>query len=254
MGAAGVVNNIFIILLIILGMAVFGGTVLFIMLRLKFKHKFRIKEVVQGRKVIHDTKFKEWKDADGNTWYKILKPKECLPKAPEECIEIDEKGRKVVEAYRLATGEYVYAKDTGQPIPQDITDLPELTKEQREAKAVAMKKWLDSNKAIDAYQPLTTKQRVILIEQIKKAQARRRKGWQELLLPIVGIASLVILVVCLMIFYADMAKPLLAMGDKYESVQKIQLEQLQIIQEMKNDVQVIKNQERGSKVIQEAPN
>ena len=193
-------------------------------------------QVVNGRKIIIDDKAREFKDRDGVMYWQLLRRNEKIPVPPPEAIEIDNKGKKCVEAYRTETGEYVFAQDRGniQEIPKQLLKI----KNDAERKE-KIEEWKKSNRVIDAFQPLTTKQRVILVNQIRKAQEKKTKRWQDYILPIAGIGALVIITIALMVFYADMAKPLLDMADKQNNYATIQKEQLQILKEIKNDIQVI---------------
>lgn len=243
-----VLDTIFITLLIVIGMSMLAFLILWALYVFSFKHHIRIKEVVNGRKIIHDDKFKIKVDPDGTAWFRLKKFRALIPQAPEEAIELDSKGRKVVEAYKLSSGEYIYAKDISEPLPEDIDSITD--QEKREKR---IKEWTKSRTAVDAYQPLTTKQRVILISQIKKAQGRRKKSWKEQLPMLVGLGALVILVVSLMIFYGDIAKPTLIMADKVLESKKIDTEQLEILGEIKNDIQQI-HEEKSIKKTGRPPN
>jgi len=245
----GGVNQIFFILQMVILLAVAGGVIYYIMFIKQFKHKFRIKEVINGRKVIFDDKAREFKNSEGVTWWQLYKKKLKMSTPPPEAIEIDHKGRKCVEAYKTETGELIYALDKAkiQDIPDEILKIKDIG--EREQK---LKEWREENKVIDAYQPYTTKQRLIMISEHKKALAKKTKKWQEYIMPIVGIASITIIVISLMIFYGDMGKPLLEMADKQNNYAEIQTEQLIIIQEIKQDIQTLKSEEGQSN--KEPPN
>ena len=124
----GVADKSFNTLLLIIGMLAIGGLAFYISVLLKYKHKFRLKEVIKGRKIIRDDRFKEFEDKDGGRWYKLLKKKIVVQTAPPEAIELDTKGKKVVEGYLLETGEVIYAKDISEPIPQEISEIKDEVK------------------------------------------------------------------------------------------------------------------------------
>ncbi len=238
----GTADQIWMGLIIALVLAIVGGLLFYIFSMSKFKHKFRIKEVINGRKIVRDDRARDYKTKDGVIYWRLLKRKENIPVPPPEAIELDSKGRKCVEAYRLETGEYIFIKDVSEVIPRKIIEIENEKKREEE-----IKKWAKDKTVIEAFQPLTTKQRLIMINQIKKAQERRTMKWQDYILPVVGIGAVVILVVALMIFYGDMAKPLLEMGDKLNAHAQIQKNQLEIIQEIKQDIQVIRDEKSPPK-------
>ena len=224
---------------LIVGLVLAGVLVYFFIYVTSYKHKIRIREIAGDRKLISDDKAREIKK-DGQIFWQLLKRKIKIPVPPPEVMELDKKGRKCVEAYKLDTGEFIWVKDVNKPIPEEIITIKNA--EERKAKIA---EWTKENKGIAAFEPLTTAQRGMMINQIKTAQLKKKKDWKELMLPIAGIGALIILVVSLMIFYADMAAPLLQMGDKYNSIETIHKEQLELIKEIKYKIQVIKEEEKG---------
>lgn len=252
----GIFNVLLLVIVLVLAIVLI---VFFVFIR-KFKHKFRIREVINGRKIIRDEKAREVKSDDGVIYWQLLNSRVYVEIPPSEAIDVDFKGRKCVEAYRVETGEFVWAVDNAQmkEPPADLFSKPpkdvlkieeEVVREQglKEWRQKVLKEWQKKNNIIAAFQPLTTKQRLIYINQIKKAYARRTKPWQEYILPIVGIGALVILVVSLMIFWGDLAQPLLDMKNKQIQQDQIQQETLQIIKEIKNDIQVLDSQSGGGR-------
>lgn len=232
----GTIDTVFFTIQIIILVLAAGAGLYYFMFTKQFKHKFRLKEVTNGRKIIIDDKAREFKDADGVTWWQLYKLKTKFSTPPPEAIEIDSKGRKCVEAYRTENGEIIFALDRAKilDVPDKLLNTKDLKK-----RAELITQWREDNRTIDAYQPYTTKQRLILISEHKKALSKKTKKWQDYILPVVGISALTIIVVSLMLFYGDMAKPLLDMGDKYNANQKILTEQLQILKEIKNDIQTL---------------
>lgn len=240
----GILSSVFQGLLIVAGMVAFAAIGFYVMWIKQFKHYIRIKDVVKGRMIISDDKFREYTDSDGVSWCHIFKARDRIPLPPSEAVELNASGKKVVECYRLGPGEYIFAKDIAEPIPTEILDMDE-GKTKREKIKAHLNKFKD--KAIAAYQPLTTKQRVIMIEQIKKAHMKKTKKWQDMIMPVAGIAAVTIIIVAMMIFYADMAKPLLDMADKQKSYASVQLETMKVIRDMKYDIQTIKEEVTDNK-------
>lgn len=189
-----VINALWII--IILGIVAVIGFIIYD--RMTYKYNVRIREVIKGRKIIIDDKAKDYQKEKGSFW-KLMKSKDILPMPPSEAIEIDKTGRKCVEVYKTETGEYSYIVDKGDP---------------------------------EGFQALTTNQRLILINQIRKAHNRKKRTLMDLALPIAGIFSMVILVICLMVFYGDIAKPVLDMSDKQVAIAQQQTEAIKMLQEM----------------------
>lgn len=236
---AGALSQIFNLVLMLL-MAAIGLIAVFVWSYLgKFKHKFRVKEVINNRKIIIDDKAREFKDKDGTPYWHLLKLKDKIPVPPPEAIEIDQKGKKCVEAYKTATGEFIFCCDKNQikELPQEIKDIKDA-----EERKLRIKQWQKENNTVDAFQPLSTNQRLILIKQVVKAQEKRTKKWQDYIMPVVGAAALTVIVVALMVFYADMGKPLLQMADKINQNEQLHKDQLELMKEINNDIQIIKEE------------
>jgi len=238
---SGIGDQILTVILILFLLLIVAAVAFLVMIVIKFKHNVRIKEVVNGRKIIFDDRAKDILD-DGVAYWKLMKRKDIISVPPPEAIELSNKGKKCVECYRTETGEYIYSKDIA-----DIKGVPN-TLLQIKDKGVREKEiadWKEKNKVIDSFQPFTSKQRLILINQLKKAEAKRKKDWKDMIPSIVSIGALLILVVSLMIFYADMAKPLLDMGSRLNTNEEIKLQQLEVINQIKNDIQVIRDNQVG---------
>jgi len=205
MTAINTMDTFFTAFWIILGMIILVGGWFFFGVMSKFKYKVRIREIVNGRKVVVDDKARYVKK-DGLEYWKLMKLKDKLPLPPPEVIDIDNKGRRVVEVYKTEKGEHFWIKD---------------------------------NHEIKDFQPIATEERAFLINTYKRSEERRGKKWTEHLPMIAGLAALVLIVVCLMIFYNDMAKPLLEMGDKYNQNVEVQQKTLELLERIDNNVQVL---------------
>lgn len=231
------INQVYTIGLIIsIGIIVVGGVILFMFIA-RFKHKIRIREVVHNKKICIDDKFRKLTDRDGNVWFQCLKTKMKLPVAPADVIDTDTRGRMVVECYTNASGDYSYIIDRGniKNIPTEILEIKDIST--RKKKVI---EWRDANNIVDSFQPLTTNQRTLLITQIRKAEARRTTSWKDHIVMITSIAALVILVVSLMIFWGDIAKPVLEGKELTLQLIKQLNEMKQIDLNTQNSIQAIK--------------
>lgn len=201
--------------------------------------------MVNGRRIIFDDRAAEVKDKDGITWWSLMKRKEFIEVPPHDAIEVNKKGKKVVEAYRLESGDYIFCKDTTNilPIPALIESESDEKKKKNLLEEWRKKNNIDKKNMIEGFQPFSTKQRLILINQIKKAQMRRSKGWQDYLLPLVGFGGLIIIVICLFIFWGDLAKPVLEMGEQQRAFAEIQLQTLEVIKNIESNTQTIQGGE-----------
>lgn len=236
-------------------LVLFAVIIVWLIFFLKYKHYVRIKELVNGRKVIKDDKARDFV-RDGVNFWQLRKEKnreqKLMPVPPPEAIELSYRGKKCVECYRTQTGEYIFLQDTGNvgqfPMellnepPEGITELEdgdEKTKQLMEWAQEVRDQWCKENNIIEAYQPLTTKQRLILISNIKKAESRRGKSWREHLPMIVGISAVVILCLALFVFWGEMAKPVLEARQIGIQEQRLRIESMEIMRDIKQGVQSI---------------
>jgi len=231
-GISTIVNTL--IYVIVLG--VIGVVAFYFFYVSQFKHTIIIKKIVNGRKLVGSDKFREITDKNGNVWYQLKRRRKNVPRPPSGAVEITAKGCMYVMAYETESGELIYGKDTAdvKEVPKEIMDM-----EDGDKKSKALEDWRKKNKTIDSYQPLTTNQRLILINQIAKSQARRKTHWKDMILPITGIAALVIIIVALLAFWGEIAEPALQANKQAITMQELENEKLQLIRDLKYDIQTL---------------
>jgi len=200
-----VFEQVFMVFWIVMGMCVLVGIWFFLAVIKKFKYRVRVREIVNGRKIIFDDRAR-LVEKDGLKYWKLMKLKDLIPIPPADVIDIDTKGRRLVEVYRTEKDEHFWIKD---------------------------------NIEVKEFEPITTEERDFLINNIQRAEKRRGKKWTEQLPMIAGVTALVLIVVCLLIFYKDMAQPLLDMGDKYNQNQEVQLQIVQTLERIDKQIQVL---------------
>lgn len=245
-------------IIIIISIVFLALITVWIIIERAHKIRIRIRQVVQGTQKIIDRKAREVIDGDNVLWWRIAGEKKLLRnvQAPEErCINIDSKGRKHAEMYRLESGDHVWIHaeaNTGiempidflndEKIPLDIMALSDAhTKELaiKEWKQRSVEKWQKEHGVVKSFQPITTKQRVIYLNNMRKAEQRKGMDWKMQLIPIVSIGAISLVLICLMVFWGDIAKPALEAGDKVVEMQRLQTEQIKIIKEIEAKVQSI---------------
>lgn len=148
---------------------------------------------------------------EGVKYWRLHKEKDkelrLMPIPDSQYIDITQKGKKVAEAVRSPEGNYEYIQ-------------------------------IDS-KDIKVKQPLTSKQRMILMNNFRKAQERKGFTWKEHIPMITSISALVIIVISLMIFWGDIAAPVLEARRLGAAEQVRELEMLNILKEIKLNQQTI---------------
>lgn len=250
----GIFSGLDYMTLIIMGiimLVTFSAVVLFLIYVKSFKHKIRIKEVVNGRKIVIDDFFKEIKSKDGTIWYKLFKTGTKIPRLPPEAIEINSKGKKVVEVYRLETGEYIPVADKNSAIPQDIMSI-----EDSETRKKKIEEYVKNNKGvIYSKEPLTTEQRIVLVNECIEANSKVTKSLTEVILQLGPMVLLCLVIVAAFAFWGELGKPVVELSHDRTAQLQIQKETVEMIRDLKNDVQVLQSETKSNgKDKQEAPN
>ncbi|MBD3253128.1 hypothetical protein GF386_05325 [Candidatus Pacearchaeota archaeon] len=190
-----------------------------------FKHRVRLRIVTKKDRpnVIQDFRARKV-IVDGVSYWKLLtfKRYDPLPVPPPRAIDITNKGKLITEArYYTGTGEYEYLVDD-----------------------------VESKR----FQPFTTNQRLSLINQIKKANSKKKATWQEHLPTIVSIAGLVIMLTLVFVFWKDITQPSLNAMSKADSITDKQLEIMKVWQEIIQKKQLISEKEIADNLPDPPPN
>jgi hypothetical protein len=254
--ASGTTDILYYLLLLIIAAVI----VYLIWYRLQFRIKFRIRELTDERVIIYDDYAKEFENKKKEKWMVLWKKRTNVQLPPSQVIDVNNKGKKVVEAYLLPGGSFVWCKDIGkhESIPEDFLDskLPkeiveiqdEVEREKEIEKFRADKKqkldeWMKTHKYIEAYKPVTTADRHFMVSQHQKALDEQSKEWKDYIIPLAYVASITILIALIIVYNAELAKPLLEQADKQLARDQEMTKQLEILRDIKQDVQTIKSQQ-----------
>lgn len=258
----------FIIILAVLGIIVWFW------LESKYKHKVIIKDVVGGRVILKMYRAKDYTDRkDRTSWWKLAgeknKERKLISLPPETAIELTHKAKKIAQCYRFETGEIVWIRDDWEIleppkfelIPEDVQKRIDEEKDQSEKKNILetykkkeLDKWKRDNKVITPFQPVTTNQRMAYFQNIKKAESRKGFDWKEKIVPLAAMASLVMIVLCLMLFWGEIAKPVLEARQVGLQEQQMRIEQLNLLKEIKLGIQRIDNRQNNPESNSNLPN
>jgi len=147
---------------IFLGIALILG--LLIWFELRHNIHVRLKEVVNGRLRIKKTRAREIVQKDGTKTIKFRKYiKGTRPFPPDQCIDLDHKGKRWVDAYILAGGALQYCEDKYQ--------------------------------RVEGYFPFNSDDRAFLVDQIDKAKQEEGNFWDWNKIQVfVGIFAIVVIV------------------------------------------------------------
>ena len=160
----------------------------------------------------------------------------------EEYTQAEEaKHKKICEELKLKKGD--------KYTPPEMTQKSDEDKERiiKAMKKAKLENWLNDTGAAISFKPHTTNQRSMQTSNIRKAEERRMKGGLERMLPLIAIGVIVIFqlisLALFLVFWGDITAPgVQAQAQKTAQI-TAQKETLQIIKEIKQDVQIIKTNE-----------
>jgi len=241
---------IIVFVLLIIGLFIAFQTYL----KLTYKHKVRVIDLgKQGIELDYRARIKA---IDGVNYWRLdkepIQELRNMPVPPAKAINISKKGIKSVEAIRTETGEYIFLERTIQMNELSFNDIPEellkIEDEMERRKLIgAWKKtkfneWRKNNKGIllaDTYEPLTSKQRMILMHNFEKANLRKGFSWKDNIVPIVSVSMLAIVVLALFVFWGDIAKPAIESKEITANIVKTQKETIEILEKINTQQQFI---------------
>ena len=244
---------------------IFGGVawvIVWFLNKVIFKHKVRITDL-GNTNIELDFRARNY-NKGGVLYWRLDKERtkelRDMPVPPAGAINIAKRGKKSVEAIRTPTGEYIFLEkninltkipDLNKGMPKEILQMKDVTKQRaliQKYQEIKLKQWKLENKGIlleGSYQPFTSKQRMIMVNNFEKANARKGFSLKEHLPQMVAIGALVLIVLGLMIFWGDIAKPAIEARRIGLQEQAIYQENLEILREIRLDVQTIKSEQES---------
>jgi hypothetical protein len=220
--------------------------VIIILERGKYKHTFIRKILTGGPPVVVIDYAKEYKDKKtGNIFWKLRDAKHVIGRPPNTVLHSTVKGTYCVEAYYLGDINYHYLANVEEEVKKDLFgaycdykmdfDKSLLSKFKQFLADIKLKNILNLtvfnpepiyvyNKSLeqtinDKYL-ITTNQRLIAYEEIRKAAEQRGGTWAQWLPVVAGLGALVILVAVVFIFGNDLIKPMVELNQQNVEVTK----------------------------------
>lgn len=182
-----------------------------------YPHEFTLKMTTKDVPIVIRTRAREKTEKNGQVVWKTLWKKKTVPVPPEKARGITKRGKFYVEGWLLEDGQVQY-EEHPNPAANNV---------------------------------LTTNQRIMLSNQFKRAELERIKGWKDIIgqvaVPIAFGVIVMIIIIVGMVQWADINGPGLMMADKVLAMEKEDTHQLELIKELKNDVQLIKSQNKEGK-------
>lgn len=180
-GTAGTFSQVLSWGLLILAV---GGLLYLLYYLFTFKNTIVIREVINGRKIIHTKKWKIQKDKNNNLW--LITPFKKLKKQipPTESIDLTTKAKKWVEAWRGDDSEtFIWCKDDFQYEDFKKTNYQE-------------------------FQPLMTAERELLVNEIAKSNAYNKRSTMDVILQLAPYMFLIILIAVISFTIGDVTTAL----------------------------------------------
>lgn len=214
--ATNVMNTAVTLIFWILILAVFGAVIYIAYKYMQYKHRVRVRYITGGTvRYIIDDRARELKEEGGKVAYwQLLRMKKKIPVPPAESIQLGKKGFFYVECYYTDEEGFIFTKDTVDP-----------------------KKPLD---------PLTTNQKLVLINQIKKAQSRKQQTLSELLFKMAPVLAIIMIFVVMALFWKDITAPMVEVSNNNAQISHENARILQGINELKFNIQKIESAQTQS--------
>ena len=179
---------------------------------MSFKHNIRIREYgANGTMSVFDDKAKEIKDKSGNTMLFIRKKRERIPMPPKEAVDINQKGKWVIEVYRLPSGVYVYGNTV-----QDPKDF----------------KNKKSGDIIDVFVPLSDTKKIHYLNQLAKAKKDEGMDKEKILMTMGALAFCLLLIGIVVIGWGDFMEPVIETARQMNEIAQTQAEITRMLQEI----------------------
>ncbi len=207
------------------------GIIIFIVYTIKkFNIRFRVRMLAGDRKIIKDTRAREVYSKRGGHFLRVRGfRKNPAPLPPPEAIEIDKKGRRCIEAFLVPTGEFIYIDGTQK---EDI--LKQL--------GVDPKTWVymkDEHKSINAFEPLSTNSRALLIDQIVQSEEEKGLAWSQHIPTIVGGIVVVVVLLLVFMFWNKLTAPMEKVSVNLQATSENLVEATNRLDQIINDKQVL---------------
>lgn len=190
-------------------LAILGGAFWFLYQRKQYKFSVKLK-VFQHEQFVYYESVAKIKKVDGVPFWFIKGLKELVPVPPATSLYMSSKGRWVAEGYYDRTAGVIWSRDTMSKNVFAST-----------AAGIVKKQGKSGESSIDTHhQPMTTTERSLLSTQITKALMRKGKDMWAMVLPIVFIVALLFIFALILIFWKDIAEPVIALSGSNAQISK----------------------------------
>lgn len=218
---------LFTVIIWILVICVIGVLAFWLWQTSRYNIKVRIKDVVNDRAITLDDKARRVRDKDGIYWWKLLKAKVRIPEPSPLAIDIDNKGKKRCDFFRLEDSGYFPAKSTKGYLA--ITGVID----QR----------LFTNTEIQGSEPFTTQQRALYINELRESENYKRTSKSDLIAKAIPFIALVLILSIFMLFFQETVQPIIQVGNQYVEASEKLSETVGKLDAVVNNRQVMDDEE-----------
>lgn len=214
-----------IVLLILLIFVVFALLGWWIFRLVSYNKECIIKNVTGGGTPLRE---KDWarqkKDKEtGALYWRLKKRKTTIPRPPAKAIGLTRNGKEYAEFYDTGVGS-----NSLVPIDASISNFSE------------------DKVFIEKYQPVTETQRAFIINQIRKSQLMRTKGFAEILEKAIPYIALVLIIAVFLLFLNEGMKPIIEQAKIAQEGAKILGPAIQQLSERCGNVQILGSRPLGN--------
>jgi hypothetical protein len=170
--------------------------------RKQYKYSIKLK-ILQNEQFVYYENVAKLKRVDGAPFWFIKGLKELVTIPPAESMYLSTNGRWVAEGYYDRTAGVIWSKDTLSKT--EFAKLAMQISKQRTGKE-------SGTSSVDThYQPMTSTERSLQANQVTKALLRKGKDVWAMIWQLVPVVVLLVLFVLVLIFWNDIAKPVIAL-------------------------------------------
>jgi len=219
------------VLIILLIIVILGLLSWWIINLLRFNKRVVLRTMTGGGNVlIRTTWARQFRDKkSGAYFWKIKKVKEAIPRPPAKAIAIAKGGKEWVDLYDIGQGQFVPTENSN---PEIITIGKEMkilgiqvTKPLKVSNSLipaisSNPQFAQDETFIKSFQPITESQRSAYVDQMDKAIAYRKKGWQELLQLAIPILGMVMIIAVFLLFIGEGMTPIIEQAKIAQSSSK----------------------------------
>lgn len=202
------IDSFVTVLLWVLAIVLVGAVIGLGIWLLSFKHKVRVRKIIQGRTVVIDDRAREFKDRDGAIWWSFLKTKIKMTAPPEKAMDIGKRGKLVAEGYLFKDDKFVWREDL---VREEDVDL--------ELKSVK-----------GDYRLFTSQERALFAKELRESETYKKKKLSEMLVAVAPYLAIMFIFVVFLIFFNEAVAPAVELGNSIKASLETQREIMQIVQ------------------------